>query len=608
MKNRYKELAAIALIILSAILLYFVGLNSFGITDPGESYYAEAGREMIESGDYITPHLNYQIYFSKPILTFWIVALAYKLFGVNEFAARVLFACLVLVLIMGTYWLARRIRNSRCGLMAGLILATAPLLMAEAKLSPVDVGFACFLNLAIYALILTALYQSAWWPVFYISLALAVLTKGPAALLFVALGTAVFIACERAPIKVYLERLRRLHLFAGGFLFLAIALPWYVAVSNATGGLWPKVFFLYENLARIAGHTNLAHASWYRYFLVLLYGFCPWVLFLVPGVGLAIKRYVFTGRGSDIDSVGKNSEQPHASQAALLFLFCWGATVFVFFSISKTQLDTYLLPVIAPFAILIANYLETKLQGTEEYGASGDKSFAWIAYLFLLLGIAVPIAGSILWNNGTLPAGDFRYGAVLTVILLASGYVAQVLFYKRKRYGAMLVSIFAATVLALAVAGQIAFGLLDDSDQKDLKNLSLHWCDSNTPLAVFKTFKPSIMFHTRRPVDSFFHTSQIVPSNNIEHQQKDISYVEPRIFVHDKCLPELMATPGIKFRGVESVGRWSVWEPVDAQLEKVQTLEAMFSNQEAFNRAVKGQNDWGPLTVPYAAGNPKWKR
>lgn len=608
MKDKYKELAAIALIILSAILLYFVGLDSFGITDPGESYYAEAGREMIESGDYITPHLNYQIYFSKPILTFWIVALAYKLFGVNEFAARVLFACLALVLIMATYLLARCIRNSRCGLMAGLILATAPLLMAEAKLSPVDVTFACFLNLTIYALILTALYQSAWWPVFYISLALAVLTKGPAAMLFVALGTVVFVACERALIKVYLERLRRLHLVAGGFLFLAIALPWYVAVSNATGGLFPKVFFLYENLARIAGHTNLAHASWYRYFLVLLYGFCPWVLFLVPSVGLAIKRYVFAGKGADIDAVAENSEQPHASQAALLFLFCWSATVFVFFSISKTQLDTYLLPVMAPLAILIANYLETKLQGTEEYGASGDKSFAWITYLFLVLGIAVPIAGSILWSTGALPAGDFRYGAVLAATLLASGYVVQILFYKRKRYGAMLVSIFTATVLAAAAAGQLAFGLLDGSDQKDLKSLSLHWCDSNDALAVFKTFKPSIMFNTRRPVDSFFHTSQIVPSGGIGHQQKDISYVEPFIFVHDKCLPELKATPGVKFQEVERSGSWSIVHPIDAKLEKVQTLEAMFSNQEAFNRAVKGQNDWGPLTVPYAAGDPKWKR
>ncbi len=76
-----------SMIILTAACLglFFLGMSSFGVTDPGEGYYVEAAREMVESGDFITPHLNYQIYFSKPILTFWLMAIPYKIFGVSEF-------------------------------------------------------------------------------------------------------------------------------------------------------------------------------------------------------------------------------------------------------------------------------------------------------------------------------------------------------------------------------------------------------------------------------------------------------------------------------------------------------------------------------------------
>src|SRR5271165_3460211 len=147
-KNRAgsaNELLAIGLVLVASILLYFLALGSFGVTDPGEGYYVEAAREMLQSGDFIVPHLNYQIYFSKPILTFWIIAFSYLVFGVNELAARLPFAIIAMLLFLFTYKIAKSLGGTRCGLISALVAATTPLMMAFVKLSPIDIAFAFFI-------------------------------------------------------------------------------------------------------------------------------------------------------------------------------------------------------------------------------------------------------------------------------------------------------------------------------------------------------------------------------------------------------------------------------------------------------------------------------
>jgi 4-amino-4-deoxy-L-arabinose transferase-like glycosyltransferase len=606
MKNKLAELMAIALVLLSSVLLFFVRLDSIGITDPGEAYYAEAGREMIESGDYIVPHLNYQIYFSKPILTFWIMAFAYKVFGVSEFSARILFAVLILLLTVASYWVARRIRNWRCGLMAGLITATTPLLIAVAKLSPIDVAFTCFWDLAMFALIFTFCFEQYAWPVFYMALALATLTKGPAALVLAGLAVAVFVVTERPSMHVLIERWRRLHPFLGVLLFAAMCLPWYIAVGRATNGLFPKVFFLYENLARFQGYTNLAHTTWYHYLIVLLYGFFPWVLFLIPSVGPAWRK------SQHLESLVSAQPASEAQHSALLFLISLSATVLLFFSLSHTQLDTYLLPAVAPMAVLIANYFESKLEESQSSLVVGSqislRPLVWVSGIFLVIG-CVALIGSV---GAYIRIGepDIKYGAMAAAVTMAVGYIAQYWFYRKQKYGAMFISLFVATVLATAIAGQIAFTLLDTKGQRDLRQLCQRIGNSDDQVAIFRTFKPSIMFYTKRPVDSFFHTSQLVHANKEAMPGKNLHGDGARlmVIVHDKTLPELQATPGTGLKLLTRCGNWSLWQTNQAQLEKVQTLEAIFRNKEAFERAVSGQSDWGPLTVPYAAGDPKWRR
>jgi hypothetical protein len=336
---------------------------------------------------------------------------------------------------------------------------------------------------------------------------------------------------------------QRLHIFAGILIFSAIVLPWYLAVGYATNGLFPKVFFLYENLARFAGHTNLAHTTWYHYFWVLLYGFFPWVFFLVPGLRLA---FSLNHQAKDpLLSVRDHSEDPLAKlnsdrQQTLRFLACWSITTFLFFSFSKTQLDTYLLPAIAPLSIIVATYFEQMLTKM-----CSSRSIFKLACLF-----------------GT-------------------------------------------TVLVSTIGCQIGIRLLDKNGQEDLRFLCQDLRDCHDHIAIFQTFKPSIMFYSRKPIDSFFHTSQLVPLTSSEKNTSGLP-CRQLIIAHDRTLPELQAVPNIALKLFERRGSWSIWEATKTKLEKVQSLEALFKNKQSFEHAVSGLSDWGPLTVPYAGGDPNW--
>jgi 4-amino-4-deoxy-L-arabinose transferase-like glycosyltransferase len=592
----------LALVLLVALSLYFIGLHTFGIIDPGEAYYAEAAREMVESGDYLTPHLNYQIYFSKPILTFWLMAFAYKIFGISEFSTRIIFACLVVGLLTGTYWLARNLYGRRCGIFASLIAATMPLLLACAKISPIDIAFACFLDLFAFALVFSVFLKRSQWTVFvYIFLALAALTKGPAAFVLAALGTLAFLVVERADWSVNVDRLRKLNLPLGLIILAAITLPWYCAVGFATQGLFLKVFLLYENLARFAGMTNMAHTTWYHYGLVMIYGLFPWIVFLPESIWSAIKPAL----------KGKMT----AVSQSVLFLACWSLSVIVFFSISRTQLDTYILPAVAPLAIVIACYIEVLIDKLSA-NVSNKTSISVINLVLGFIGVlalifafslpAIRLPAKLLATVGASDLFSLKICLFLMAIVLAVGYLFQYFCYKTKKYFAMFVTLLITTVVVAAGTTQIAFQMLDKSGQCDLRIICEELKGSCDSLAVFQAFKPSIMFYSLKPVTSFFHASQLLPLSEQQDERQSGSLPKQLIILNQKALPLLKVSPTIQLLLVKRRGPWLLYQVKNAKFEDMQTLERMFSNWPMMTRLMKNQSDVGPLTVPYAAGAADW--
>ena len=138
--------------------------------------------------------------------------------------------------------------------------------------------------------------------------------------------------------------------------------------------------------------------------------------------------------------------------------------------------------------------------------------------------------------------------------------------------------------------------IIDQSGQHDLKTLCLSYKSSNDHLSMFHTFKPSIIFYTGRPVDSFFRSEKLLLTARPTNKRL-------LIFVHDQFLPILQSIPNLMLKPLSQQGPWQVLLAENATLNKQATLENIFRNTQAISETIDQSTIWGPLTVPYAAGN-----
>jgi 4-amino-4-deoxy-L-arabinose transferase-like glycosyltransferase len=577
---------------------YCNSLGSWSFIDPGETYYTEAAREMIESGEYIVPHLNYQTYYSKPILTFWLTAGSYKLFGINEFAARLPFGLLASLLVFASYYVTSVFASKRAALLAGLLVASAPLLVAYSKLSCIDVAFTTFVNLSAYAFILCVFAgKRLWWVVLWLSLALAMLTKGPAGLLLFAIGTGLYLLLSKPGWKRLAFWFASTKPIWGIPLFFAAVLPWYYMVWKATKGLFLQVFFIYENLARFQGKTNLHKSNFLYYFPVLAYGLAPWFLLLPQTFKLTffqpLAKVWFGGTrlsfkssyrpyAQDMKPRDPAQDNKEALQAeyldfdllqnrAVFYLGSWASAVLLFFSLSKTQLDTYAMPLVAPLTVLIAVAM-TRLADTSVAGRAGDKAASKIASLPPLKGDGAPadtkeitkkltkkkakeLAKAAAEAELAAAASDkfafddqakwdrlwliivswlvclLTLGAALGLPFLAFlmtgssvqklslalggavtllGAAAQIRELLARRYSAnLLVAALTICVLTSYVT-PVAFQYFAAQKQDNMKVVASYIPDCREEIALYGAFKPSLMHYLKRPVDTMSHIDQFI--------------------------------------------------------------------------------------------------
>lgn len=354
MKINKSEKPLLILLILF-VVLYFFRLGSVGLIDVDEPRYAEGGREMLESLDFIVPYFNYVVRFDKPILFYWLEAFSMKLFGVNEFSVRlpsVLSACLCLGVL---FYFIRTFFDTFCGLIGTLILMSCLEFTALSRFSVTDMALTSFISSSILCFFLgynhiVASHRffkfqitefSSWYILAFIFLALAVLTKGPVAIVIV--GLVLF------PFFWWIRKLdyffKNISFYLGLVLFLVLVIPWYVLVHFATSGEFTKVFFGLHNLARYTSVVSQHKGSLFYFIPVLLIGFLPWSFFLPQAINSVFKR-------------GLKSLLVSVKDQVPWFSLWWFLIIFLFFSISKTQLLTYILPLFPALSIVVMSYLE----------------------------------------------------------------------------------------------------------------------------------------------------------------------------------------------------------------------------------------------------------
>src|SRR5580700_1498090 len=278
--NRLLRLTIYALL---AAILYLPGLGRPALWEPDEGRYAEIAREMVVSGDYVTPRDDFELYFEKPPLVYWADAASISVFGANEFAVRLPAVLFSVAQVVVTAALAEVMFGATPGLFAALVLALSPLFFGFARFATLDPALAFFLTAALAAFYLAAREDSfsrpsarRWMLTCAAMLAIGTLAKGPIALLLGGAIALAWLAFDRR-----LREIVQLPLVWCGLLYAAIVLPWFVLMEMRNPGFL-RFFFIHEHLERYVSSSEHGWGLWF-FIPIVIGGTWPWIFFVPLG-------------------------------------------------------------------------------------------------------------------------------------------------------------------------------------------------------------------------------------------------------------------------------------------------------------------------------------
>jgi 4-amino-4-deoxy-L-arabinose transferase-like glycosyltransferase len=371
---------------LALALAWFATAQVRPLFDPDEGRYAEIPREMLLSGDWVTPRFDGLKYFEKPPLQYWATATIYRLVGVHEWSSRLWTVGLAFACLGAVYGWTRRLHGRDAARSALVALAVSPFFLVVGHLDLLDPGFTLWLTAAVLAFTLA---QSApqhsdaerrWMMAAWGAGALAILTKG-IVVGVLTLGALIIYSLLERDARPW----RRLHPGAGLPLFLVLATPWFAVVSLRNPG-FAQFFFVHEHFTRFLTTVHQRVEPWWYFLPLLLAGTLPWIVPLARAL-----RPAWTGAGI---ASGPPDQRPASAFKPCKFLLIYALFTLVFFSFSDSKLAPYILPM---FPVLAA------VTGAQ---AAGDARFtqraAWIgAVLVAFVGLGLLVYSAL--HNSYVP-------------------------------------------------------------------------------------------------------------------------------------------------------------------------------------------------------------
>jgi 4-amino-4-deoxy-L-arabinose transferase-like glycosyltransferase len=351
----------LAVLLFLAILPYFIGLDASSIWDSNEAFYVETPREMIERGDYIAPTFNYEPRFNKPVLSYWIVAGFYKLFGVSVGAQRIPIALGAVVLILTAFCLAyagavsgSTARDPRgaaldAALWAGLGLAVAPRLVMFGRRIFIDIYISMFMGLTLLFFALAERYperRRMFLLLMYVSVGLGVLTKGPVAAALPGLVFAVYLLVHRE-----LKRVREMLIPVGIVIVAAIVVPWYAALYQRDGWTYITSFIRGENIARFTEGVGVESRRGPLFYIPVVFSDAfPWSLCLFGAGGLWLADW--RSRAAAVTAPQRALLPEDRAFRLRTLLWLWVLVIVAFFTLSAAKQDLYIFPIAPAIAAL----------------------------------------------------------------------------------------------------------------------------------------------------------------------------------------------------------------------------------------------------------------
>ncbi len=466
------------------LLVSFYRLGSVTLFDVDEAVFSQATKEMVMSGNWITPTYDGVNRYDKPILFYWLMAGSYKVFGINELGARFPSAAAGFVLALALFFFARRIAGERTAFHAAMVFTLSLYFFVYSHAAVTDMVLTLFISLSLFSLFLASVEgergerRRLYIYGFYLFSALAFLTKGLIGIVFPFGIAMTYLLATGGP-----KAVKKVFDAGGAAIFVAVSAPWYAAEFAANGREFLMQFFVKHHFERyldvISGHRGPV----YYYLPILILGLLPWVAFLPAGIGRVFRE----SRGTDRDPAGRQQEG-----RLKLFALIWFAMIFLFFSFSTTKLPNYILSAVPATVILIASGME------EQDGRWRKISQGIAAFLSLAAGVAFLVSKKYLLAAGIADAG-WTTGAA--IILFAAAALSLYGFLKKPLHlyveGLMLAFLLLLSVTALPAASNCL--------QAPLHRFSIYAKEhlgSGERIIAYRANNPSIVFYSGHKVIS----------------------------------------------------------------------------------------------------------
>ena len=468
-------------LLLLAALTFFAGLGRGAITDSDEAFYAESSREMVASGDWVTPYYNYEPRFQKPVLYYWLTSATYLATGATETGARLWAALAGVGLVLVTAACGRRWYDETTGLLAAAIVATNFGYFSIGRMALPDLPLTFCITLAIWAALVSTLEQERSTRKFVIlaalGLGLGFLMKGPVGIIIPALVIVPVLMIERRSIG-----LNPADLVMGFLIMLAVALPWYVVMWARHGNEYLQSFFIGDNLERFATYRFNDPRPWWFYLPVVAGGLLPWTPLALVWLG-PITQFI---RGKR--SVGTIDVR----------LLLWSALPLAFYSLSIGKQPRYVLPVLPPLALLLASSIVERTQ--EWRGLHGVRSMPkrarpvivgslasglFIVTLAVLLYRAQPLLINVQWV----------YTAVAAIVIALAGVlVIMTAVSKNWRNAPIVIALASAVTLPAIQYGGLSSG--GDDTVRQMARLVQENRTAGEPVGTMGVFVRNLVFYS----------------------------------------------------------------------------------------------------------------
>jgi 4-amino-4-deoxy-L-arabinose transferase-like glycosyltransferase len=422
---------AMLAMLLAFALVWFCNLDVRRLVHPDEGRYAEIPREMVVTGDWVTPHLDGLKYFEKPALQYWLTAGAYEAFGVHQWTARLWPALAGFLGVLFIGYVGARLGGPTLGVYCAAALGGCAWYALNAHLLTLDAGLTFWMAAGLGSFLLAqrdGLARSAgrrWMCAAWVALGFAVLSKGLIGILLPG-ATLVLYSLLNRDWALW----RRLHLVSGTLLLAAVTAPWFVVVSLRNREFF-DFFFIHEHFTRFLTHEHRREGAWWYFIPFFILGILPWL-----GVfAISARRMWIDARPN---RNGFNWQR---------FSLVWAAFIFLFFSVSGSKLPSYILPMFPALALVIGWQLTT-LPDSALIRATVPLVVAGFAITMASLFAYQPIAERLADARQPL-APLLAYAPWLQAmfaLMTLGGVIAWVAFRRQRRDVAIVVVAFSALI------------------------------------------------------------------------------------------------------------------------------------------------------------------